>query len=62
MKGTMKGKIGGIYQALQGLELKPTPENAKIMTAVFNTLEDIYNELEEAENGRSESSSESRAG
>ena len=50
----MKGKIGGIYKALQGLELKPTPDNAKIMTAVFNTLEDIYQELEAAEHGGTE--------
>lgn len=45
----MKDKIGGIYKALQGLELKPTPENVRIMTAVFNTLEDIYSDLEAPE-------------
>ena len=50
----MKGKIGGIYKALQGLNVKPTPDNAKILTAVYNTLETIYNELEEQENGRTE--------
>ena len=55
----MKGKIGGIYKALQGLDLKPTPENAKILTAVYNTLEDIYKELEAAEHGRTESGAES---
>ena len=54
----MKGKIGGIYRALQGLDLKPTPDNAKIMTAVYNTLEDIYNELEEQENGGTEADPE----
>lgn len=55
----MKGKIGGIYKALQGLELKPTPDNAKIMTAVFNTLEEIYTELEAEERGRQEAGAES---
>lgn len=54
----MKGKIGGVYNALQGLDLKPTPENAKIMTAVYNTLEDIYRALEADEHGRTESDSE----
>ena len=57
----MKGKIGGIYQALQGLDLKPTPDNAKIMTAVYNTLEDIYNDLEAQEHGRTEPDTESGA-
>ena len=55
---TTKGRIGGIYQALQGLDLKPTPNNAKIMTAVFNTLEDIYREMEESEHGRTKSDPE----
>lgn len=55
----MKGKIGGIYKALQGLELKPTPDNAKIMTAVFNTLENIYQELEAAEHGGTEPGAQS---
>lgn len=45
----MKGKIGGIYNALQGLDIKPTPENARILTAVYNTLQDIYLELESKE-------------
>ena len=45
----MKGKIGGIYNALQELELRPTPENARIMTAVYNTLVDIYEQLEKEE-------------
>ena len=57
----MKGKIGGVYNALQGLDLKPTPENAKIMTAVYNTLEDIYKKLEAEEHGRAEPDTESRA-
>ena len=45
----MKGKIGGIYNALQELELRPTPENARIMTAVYNTLVDLYEQLEKEE-------------
>ena len=48
----MKGKIGGIYKALQELDVKPTPSNARIFAAVFNTLEEIYKELEDEEHGR----------
>ena len=58
MEGTIKGKIGGIYNALQGLDIRPTPENARILTAVFNTLEAIYKELEDDEHGRTESDPE----
>lgn len=54
----MKGKIGGIYKALQELDVKPTPGNARILTAVFNTLEEIYREMEESENGRAEPDTE----
>ena len=45
----MKGRIGGIYNALQDLDIKPTPENTRILTAVYNTLRDIYAELERKE-------------
>ena len=45
----MKGKIGGIYKALQDLQLQPTPENCRTMTAVFNTLEEVYAALENME-------------
>lgn len=54
----MKGKIGGIYKALQELDVKPTPSNARILAAVFNTLEEIYKGLEADEHGRTESDSE----
>ena len=57
----MKGRIGGIYNALQALEIKPTPENARILTAVYNTLQAIYEELEKKEmesDGRQESGAE----
>lgn len=57
----MKEKIGGVYKALQELDVKPTPGNARILTAVFNTLEEIYREMEESENGRAEPDTESRA-
>lgn len=50
----MKEKIGGVYKALQDLDVKPTPGNARILTAVFNTLEDVYQRMEDAENGRAE--------
>ena len=56
----MKGRIGGIYNALQALEIKPTPENTRILTAVYNTLSEIYGELEkeEQEHDRQESGAE----
>lgn len=54
----MKGKIGGIYKALQELDVKPTPSNARILAAVFNTLEEIYKEMEADEHGRTESDPE----
>lgn len=57
----MKEKIGGVYKALQELDVKPTPGNARILTAVFNTLEDVYQRMEDAENGRAQADTESRA-
>lgn len=48
----MKDRIAGIYKALQKLTLQPTPENARTMTAIYNTLEDIYGEMEAAEHER----------
>ena len=48
----MKNRIAGIYKALQKLTLQPTPENARTMTAIYNTLEDIYRELEASEHER----------
>ncbi len=56
----MKGRIGGIYNALQALDIRPTPENARILTAVYNTLQGIYEELEkeEQEHDRQESGTE----
>lgn len=50
----MKDRIAGIYKALQKLTLQPTPENARTMTAIYNTLEDIYGEMEAAENERTQ--------
>ncbi len=54
----MKEKIGGIYKALQELDVKPTPDNVKILTAIYNTLEAIYKELEDDEHGRTQSDPE----
>lgn len=53
----MKDRIAGIYKALQKLTLQPTPENARTMTAIYNTLEDIYTELEAMENERTQADS-----
>lgn len=50
----MKDRIAGIYKALQNLTLQPTPDNARTMTAIYNTLEDIYTELEASENERTQ--------
>ena len=41
----IKEKITGVFDAIQGLEIKATPNNVKILDAVYDTLKDIYAEL-----------------
>lgn len=45
----MKNKIEGVFNALQELELKPTPQNVSIMDSVYDILRGVYKELEETE-------------
>lgn len=45
----MKEQLSFVYDSLQGLELKPTPNNVNIMDAVYSTLREVYKEIEEKE-------------
>lgn len=45
----MKEKIDAVFNILQMLELKPTPNNTSIMCGVYNTLREVYQKLEEME-------------
>ena len=45
----MKEKIDAVFNILQQLELKPTPNNTSIMCGVYNTLREVYQKLEEME-------------
>lgn len=46
----MKEKINEVFTALQGLDIKATPNNVSIMSGVFATLREIYQEMGEQEN------------
>ena len=50
----MKDEITAIYDVLQSLEIKPTPNNVRILDATYNSLRKIYKELEEKENAGTE--------
>ena len=41
----MQEKIEEIFNALQMLDMKPTPNNVSIMDGVYLILREIYNEL-----------------
>ena len=45
----IKEKLTNVFYALQGLEIKATPNNVLILDAVYNTLREIYAELEGGE-------------
>jgi hypothetical protein len=53
----MKDKINEVFNALQELDVKPTPHNVSIMCGVYDFLKIIYKELEEKENVGTESES-----
>lgn len=55
----MLKKLEDIYDALQDLEIKPTPNNAAIMNGVFLVLREIYNELKEKEGANNDGSADS---
>lgn len=45
----MKEKLRDAFDALKELEIRATPRNVQILNAVYNTLREIYAEMEEAE-------------
>lgn len=51
----MKEQLESVFNALQDLEVKPTPNNVSILNAVYATLREIYKELGESENVGTES-------
>lgn len=50
----MKEKIELVYDALQRLDMKPTPVNTSVMNGVYSILREIYKELGENEVAKSE--------
>lgn len=46
----MKEKIESVFNALQELDVRPTPQNVSILNAVFEVLRGIYQEMGENEN------------
>lgn len=48
----MKEKVNDVFNALQELDIKATPNNVSIMSGVFNCLREIYSKLEEQEHGK----------
>ena len=49
----MKEKLTDIFNALQELELKPTPNNVSILDGVYAVLREVYKEMGEDENAGS---------
>lgn len=47
----MKERIEAIFNTLQALDIKATPNNVSIMHGVYAELRGIYQEMEVAENG-----------
>ena len=48
MEGIAK-QIESVFEALKELEMKMTPKNASIMTAVYQILKDVYSKLNKEE-------------
>ena len=46
----MKEKIESVFNALQELDVRPTPQNVSILNAVYEILRGIYQEMGEKEN------------
>ena len=42
----MQKKIEEVFDALQALDMKPTPHNVSIMCGVYEVLREVFNELE----------------
>ena len=51
----MQEKLNDVFTALQGLDIKATPNNVSILDGVYATLREIYQRMEETENVGSES-------
>lgn len=51
----MKDKIKEVFEVLQELDMKPTPNNVSIMDGVYAFLREVYKELEVQENVGTES-------
>ena len=49
----MKDILADIFEALQRLDMPPTPKNTSIMNGVYNGLKRIYAEMEEKSNAGS---------
>ena len=51
----MKDKVQKIYEEfLPHLDVKPTPQNVNCLNAIYTFLREIYQGLEEKENGGNE--------
>lgn len=48
----MKEKLSKVYDVLQKLDIKPTPNSVAILDWVYTVLREIYEEVEEQEHGR----------
>ena len=47
----MKNKLETVFDSLQMLELKPTPNNVSILDGVYGILREIYKDLGGLEDG-----------
>ena len=41
----MREKLESIFNALQALEIRPTPHNTSIMSGVYQILREVYQEM-----------------
>lgn len=52
-------KLSDVFDALQNLEIKPTPNNTEILHGIYSVLREVYKELEGGEtDGRNAAESE----
>ena len=58
----MKDRIEAIFNTLQTLDIKATPNNVSIMDGVYAELRGIYQEMEVSENGRKDGTAADFAG
>ena len=43
----MKERVEEVFDALQELDIKPTPNNVSIMSGVYSVLREIYESMKE---------------